>query len=61
MPLFKLTHQATALAVALFGVLRLLSAAKHMLIDRDGLLLRMWSSRTSCNDHSHPDHPLETR
>jgi cytochrome b561 len=39
--LFNQTHHATALVLAVFVALHLLAVAKHTLIDRDGLLLRM--------------------
>jgi cytochrome b561 len=40
--LFNRTHQVTALVLAAFVILHLLAVAKHVLIDRDRLLLRMW-------------------
>lgn len=42
--LFNRTHQVTALVLAAFVILHLLAVAKHVLIDRDRLLLRMWPS-----------------
>lgn len=44
--LFNRAHHLAALLLAIFVVLHLLAVAKHMLVDRDGLLLRMWPQRT---------------
>jgi cytochrome b561 len=44
--LFNQTHRTTAVVLAIFVVLHVLAVAKHLLVDRDGLLLRMWPSRT---------------
>jgi cytochrome b561 len=43
--LFNQTHRTTAVVLAIFVVLHVLAVAKHLLVDRDGLLLRMWPSR----------------
>lgn len=59
--LFNLTHHVAALVLALFVLLHLLALAKHMLIDHDGLLLRMWPPRSAHRNHPRSDHPLETR
>ena len=40
--LFNQLHHAAALVLAIFVTVHVLAVAKHMLIDRDGLLLRMW-------------------
>jgi cytochrome b561 len=39
---FNQIHHLAALLLALFVAVHVLAVAKHMLIDRDGLLLRMW-------------------
>jgi cytochrome b561 len=53
-------HQLTALLLALFVGLHLLAVAKHMLIDHDGLLLRMWPRRAvRAVRRPHSDLPLE--
>jgi cytochrome b561 len=63
--LFNQTHHLTALLLALFVGLHVLAVAKHMLIDRDGLLWRMWPRRTvpGIRPHAdpHADLPLEPR
>jgi cytochrome b561 len=43
--LIKPWHEITALALAGLVVLHVAAALKHQLIDRDGLLTRMWPSR----------------
>jgi cytochrome b561 len=43
--LLNQTHKLAALVLAIFVGLHLLAVPKHMLIDRDGLLLRMWPAR----------------
>lgn len=58
---FNGTHHVAALLLAVFVALHVLAVAKHMLIDRDGLLWRMWPRRTKRGMHPHPDLPLETR
>lgn len=40
--LFKRTHQVTALLLVAFVVVHVLAVAKHVLVDHDGLLSRMW-------------------
>jgi cytochrome b561 len=57
---FNQMHHVTALLLALFVGLHLLAVAKHMLVDHDGLLLRMWPRR-AVRDRHHPplDLPLE--
>jgi len=57
---FNQMHQVTALLLALFVGLHLLAVAKHMLIDHDGLLLRMWPRRAARGvRRPHSDLPLE--
>ena len=58
---FNATHHLAALLLALFVGLHVLAVAKHMLIDRDGLLWRMWPRRAAHGIHPHPDLPLEPR
>ena len=43
--IFNGTHHLAALLLALLVTVHVLAVAKHMLIDRDGLLLRMWPRR----------------
>jgi len=59
--LFNQTHHTTALLLALFVGLHVLAVAKHMLIDRDGLLWRMWPRRTVRRIRRHAGLPLENR
>jgi cytochrome b561 len=57
---FNQTHQVTALLLALFVGLHVLAVVKHMLIDHDGLLLRMWPRRAMHGGRRpHVDLPLE--
>jgi len=58
---FNQTHHLAALLLAILVGLHLLAVAKHMLIDRDGLLLRMWPVRPVRTAPSRSDSPLETR
>lgn len=58
---FNQTHHLAALLLAIFVALHVLAVAKHMLIDRDGLLLRMWPTRPVRATRSHSDPSLETR
>ena len=59
---FNQMHQVTALLLALFVGLHLLAVAKHMMIDHDGLLLRMWPRRAVRDvPRPHSDLPLEPR
>jgi cytochrome b561 len=58
---FNGTHHVAALLLASFVGLHVLAVAKHMLIDHDGLLWRMWPRRTERGVHPHPDLPLEPR
>jgi cytochrome b561 len=55
------THRLAALLLALMVALHLLAVAKHMLIDHDGLLLRMWPRRGARPDRPHADLPVESR
>lgn len=57
--LFNQIHHLAALVLAAFVVLHVLAVLKHMLIDRDGLLLRMWPARTVRGTDFRSD--LETR
>jgi len=59
--LFNQTHHLAALLLAIFVVFHLLAVAKHMLIDHDGLLLRMWPPRAARGARSRSDPSLETR
>lgn len=58
---FNQTHHLAALLLAILVGLHLLAVAKHMLVDRDGLLLRMWPARPVPTAPSRSDSPLETR
>jgi cytochrome b561 len=58
---FNQTHHLAAALLALFVAVHLLGVAKHMLVDRDGLLLRMWPRRGAGAAHPHSDLPVETR
>ena len=58
---FNGTHHVAALLLALFVGLHVLAVAKHMLIDRDGLLWRMWPRRAERGIHPHPELPVESR
>ncbi len=58
---FNQTHHLTALLLALFVGLHVLAVAKHMLIDRDGLLWRMWPRRAIHRMRTRADLPLESR
>jgi cytochrome b561 len=58
---FNQTHHLAAALLALFVAVHLLGVAKHMLIDHDGLLLRMWPRRRAGTAHPHSDLPLGTR
>jgi cytochrome b561 len=59
--LFNQTHHLTALLLALFVGLHVLAVAKHMLVDRDGLLWRMWPRRPVHTIRPNADLPLESR
>lgn len=59
--LFNQTHHFAALLLALFVALHVLAVAKHMLIDRDGLLWRMWPWRGLQATRRRADLPLESR
>lgn len=59
--LFNQTHHLAALLLALFVGVHVLAVAKHMLIDRDGLLWRMWPRRTVRRIRRHAGLPLENR
>jgi cytochrome b561 len=53
---FNGAHHLAALLLALLVAVHVLAVAKHMLIDRDGLLLRMWPRM-----RSRPGPPVEAR
>jgi cytochrome b561 len=53
--IFNALHHVSAALLALLVVVHLLAVAKHMLINRDGLLLRMWPRRAP-----HSELPMET-
>lgn len=57
--IFNQTHHVAALLLAVFVGVHLLAVAKHMLIDRDGLLWRMWPRRDAPGVRPQPDLPLE--
>lgn len=59
--LFNGTHRLAALVLAAFVVLHVLAVAKHMLIDRDGLLLRMWPQHAAPDARPASDLSQETR
>jgi cytochrome b561 len=59
--LFNQTHQLTALLLALFVGLHVLAVAKHMLVDRDGLLWRMWPRRAVRGSRPRPAPSLESQ
>lgn len=59
--LFNGAHHLAALLLALLVAIHVLAVAKHMLIDRDGLLLRMWPRRGAHAADTHPNLPVETR
>jgi cytochrome b561 len=59
--LFNGIHHLAALLLAVFVALHLLAVAKHILIDRDGLLLRMWPASRTPGSRSRSDSSLETR
>ena len=58
---FNTTHHIAALLLALFVGVHVLAVAKHMLIDRDGLLWRMWPRRAERSVLPQPELPLEPR
>ena len=58
---FNGAHQLAALLLALLVAVHVLAVAKHMLIDRDGLLLRMWPRRGAQGDRLHSNLSVENR
>jgi cytochrome b561 len=58
---FNSTHHVAALLLALFVGVHVLAVVKHMLIDHDGLLWRMWPRRTERGALPHPELPVESR
>jgi cytochrome b561 len=59
--LFNGIHHLAALLLALFVAVHVLAVAKHMLVDRDGLLLRMWPRRHSRRDPAPTNLSVENR
>jgi cytochrome b561 len=58
---FNGAHHLAALLLALLVAVHVLAVAKHMLIDRDGLLLRMWPKQEAHVIDTHINPPVETR
>jgi cytochrome b561 len=58
---FNQTHHLAAALLALLVAVHVLAVAKHMLIDRDGLLLRMWPGRRAAGAASRSHMPVETQ
>ena len=58
---FNGAHHLAALLLALLVGVHVLAVAKHMLIDRDGLLLRMWPQRGTRIDRLHSNLSVENR
>jgi cytochrome b561 len=58
---FNGAHHLAALLLALLVAVHVLAVAKHMLIDRDGLLLRMWPQRGVRPGRATGRHPVENR
>ena len=58
---FNGTHHVAALLLALLVVLHVLAVARHMLVDRDGLLWRMWPWRSRRDIRPSPELPAEFR
>ena len=57
---FNQMHHLTAFVLAVFVGLHVLAVVKHMLVDHDGLLLRMWPRRTArASPRPRSDLPLE--
>ena len=59
--IFNGAHHLAALLLAIFVAVHVLAVAKHMLIDRDRLLLRMWPQRGAPADQPRSNLPVETR
>jgi cytochrome b561 len=59
--LFNGIHHRAALLLALFVAVHVLAVAKHMLFDRDGLLLRMWPRRGKRLDPAPTNLSVENR
>jgi len=58
---FNGAHHLAALLLALFVAVHVLAVAKHMLVDRDGLLLRMWPQRRARIDRRPVNLSVENR
>jgi cytochrome b561 len=59
--IFNQIHHLAAALLALLVAVHVLALAKHMLIDRDRLLLRMWPRRDAHDARPHSDPPVESR
>jgi cytochrome b561 len=59
--LFNGIHHLAALLLALFVAVHVLAVAKHMLVDRDGLLMRMWPRRRRHRDPAPTNLSVENR
>ena len=59
--LFNGAHHLFALLLALLVGVHVLAVAKHMLVDRDGLLLRMWPRRAVPLDQTPSNLSVENR
>ena len=59
--IFNGTHHLAALLLALLVAVHVLAVAKHMLIDHDGLLLRMWPRRRARVDRLQSNLTVENR
>jgi cytochrome b561 len=58
---FNGAHHLAALLLALLVGVHVLAVAKHMLVDRDRLLLRMWPQRRARIDRLHSNLSVENR
>jgi cytochrome b561 len=58
---FNGAHHLAALLLALFVAVHVLAVAKHMLVDRDALLLRMWPQRRARIDRTPVNLSVENR
>ena len=58
---FNGAHHLAALLLALLVGVHVLAVAKHMLVDRDRLLLRMWPQRGTRIDRLHSNLSVENR
>ena len=58
---FNGAHHLAALLLALLVAVHVLAVAKHMLVDRDGLLLRMWPQRGPPREAAPSPRSMENR